>query len=327
LHSAAPNGPIGKSEFSADVTSILSSHRIEPSQRTEGRVKSRNAAEHQPRHCSAGLGALLVVTTCGWLAVAAEPARSAQAGGPSVDWDALKQLPDWSGVWAPAPPPPPPKSTVAGPPPGPSAAGGIFGFGVPLKPKYAAMRDERMAAVRGERGRDNIPLSNSGLCLPNGTPSNMGPVAHEYLFSPGRVTILLEDSEIRRIWTDGRPHVPDDEVNPSFSGDSIGHWEGKTLVVDTINIFPEAQLFIGQRVTEKTHVSERIARVGDRIRIDTVVDDPELFTEPWAYTRWYVHEDGPPIDYERCTAGDRVKKGSSTLLDIDFTPPKPEQHK
>jgi len=38
--------------------------------------------------------------------------------------------------------------------------------------------------------------------------SNMGPVAHEYLFSPGRVTILLEDSEIRRIWTDGRGHWP-----------------------------------------------------------------------------------------------------------------------
>jgi hypothetical protein len=193
---------------------------------------------------------------------------------------------------------------------------------VPLQPKYAARRDERMAAVRGDRGRDNIPLSNSGLCLPNGTPSNMGPVAHEYLFSPGRVTILLEDSEIRRVWTDGRSHVPDDEVNPSFSGDSIGHWEGNTLVVDTINIFPEAQLFIGQRVTAKTHVSERITRVGNRIRIDTVVDDPELFTTPWKYTSWYVHENGPPIDYERCTEGDRVKKGDSTLLDIDFTAPK-----
>jgi hypothetical protein len=272
------------------------------------------------------LGAILVVTTCGLLALPGTPGRSAQAGDRSAAWDALKQLPDWSGVWAPAPPPPPPKSS-GGPPPGPSQAGGIFGYGVPLKPKYAAMRDERMAAVRGERGRDKIPLSNSGLCLPNGTPSNMGPVAHEYLFSPGRVTILLEDSEIRRIWTDGRPHVPDDEVNPSFSGDSIGHWEGKTLVVDTINIFPEAQLFIGQRVTEKTRVSERITRIGDRIRIDTVVDDPELFTKPWAYTRWYVREDGPPIDYERCTEGDRVKKGNSTLLDIDFTPPKPEQRK
>jgi hypothetical protein len=278
-------------------------------------VKPRNA------------GAILVVTLCGLQVLTAEPARSAQATRSSADWDALTQLPDWSGVWAPAPPPPPAKSTGSSAPPPPSAAGGVFGYGVPLKPKYAAMRDERMAAVRGDRGRDNIPLSNSGLCLPNGTPSNMQPVAHEYLYSPGRVTILLEDSEIRRIWTDGRPHVPDDEVNPSFSGDSIGHWEGKTLVVDTTNIFPEAQLFIGQRVTAKTHVIERITRVGDRIRINTVVEDSELFTKPWAYTRWYVHEDGPPIDYERCTAGDRVKKGNSTLLDIDFTPPKPEPHK
>ena len=269
---------------------------------------------------------LLVVTNCVMLAVAGEAVQGAQAASTNTAWDVIKQLPDWSGVWAPAPPAAPPKS-AAGQPPVPSAAGGVFGYGVPVKPKYAAMRDERMAAVRGERGRDKIPLSNSGLCLPNGTPSNMGPVAHEYLFSPGRVTILLEDSEIRRIWTDGRSHVPDDEVNPSFSGDSIGHWEGKTLVVDTINIFPEAQLFIGQRVTEKTRVSERITRIGNRIRIDTVVDDPELFTKPWAYTRWYVREDGPPIDYERCTAGDRVKKGNSTLLDIDFTPPKPEPHK
>jgi hypothetical protein len=198
---------------------------------------------------------------------------------------------------------------------------------VPLKPKYAAMRDERMAAVRGERGRDKIPLSNSGLCLPNGTPANMGPVAHEYLFSPGRVTILLENSEIRRIWTDGRPHVPAELSNPSFSGDSIGHWEGDTLVVDTINIFPEAELYIGGRVTDKTHVSERITRVGNRMRIDTVVEDPELFEKPWVYTRWYDHEDGPPIDYNSCTEGDRAKKGEETLLDINFAAPKEGQQK
>jgi hypothetical protein len=138
---------------------------------------------------------MLVVTTCGLLAVAGGPAHSAQIAGPNAGWDAVKQLPDWSGVWAPEPPAPPPKLAVTGKAAEASAAGGVFGFGVPLKPKYAAMRDERMAAVRGDRGRDNIPLSNSGLCLPNGTPSNMAPVAHEYLFSPGRVTILLEDSK------------------------------------------------------------------------------------------------------------------------------------
>jgi hypothetical protein len=274
------------------------------------------------------VASILVVAACGLLAVNGQPAHAAQAPQTALrgqDWDSIKQLPDWSGVWAPSRPPPP--STGAGQAPRPGAGSFVFGADVPLKPNYAAMRDERMAAVRGDKGRDKIPLSNSGLCLPNGTPANMGPVAHEYLFSPGRVTILLEDSEIRRIWTDGRPHVPDDQLNPSFSGDSIGHWEGDTLVVDTINIFPEAELFIGRHVTEQTHVSERIARVGNRMRIETVVEDPELFTKPWVYTRWYDHEIGPPIDYERCTEGDRVKKGGETLLDIDFTPPQEKPHK
>ena len=58
-------------------------------------------------------------------------------------------------------------------------------------------------------------------------------------------------------------------------------------MVDTVNIYPEAESFIGQDVTEKTHVKERITRVGDKLRIDTIVEDPELFTKPWAYTRWY----------------------------------------
>ncbi len=251
----------------------------------------------------------------GWAAETPPPLRG-------QTWDSIKKLPDWSGVWAPSRPAPAQRGAGAGP-----GVGFVFGASVPLKPKYAEMRDERMAAVRGEKGLDKIPLSNSGLCLPNGTPANMGPVAHEYLYSPGRVTILLENSEIRRIWTDGRPHVPDDLVNPSFSGDSIGHWEGDTLVVDTINIFPEAELFIGRRVTEQTHVSERITRVGNRMRIETVVEDPELFIKPWVYTRWYDHEDGPPIDYNSCTEGDRAKKGEETLLNIDFTAPQEGQHK
>jgi hypothetical protein len=268
--------------------------------------------------------AAAILTVIGSLASVGNVVQSAALAHPALrgqTWDSIKRLPDWTGVWAPSRPAAPPRNAGVG------AAGFVFGGDVPLKPKYAAMRDERMAAVRGDRGKDKIPLSNSGLCLPNGTPANMGPVGHEYLFSPGRVTILLENSEIRRIWTDGRTHVPDDLVNPSFSGDSIGHWEGDTLVVDTINIFPEAELFIGGRVTAQTHVIEHITRMGNRLRIDTVVEDPELFTKPWVYTRWYDHEDGPPIDYNSCTEGDRAKKGEQTLLDIDFTPPKEGQQK
>jgi hypothetical protein len=162
------------------------------------------------------------------------------------------------------------------------------------------------------------------MCLPNGTPANMAPVSHEYVYSPGRVTILLENSEIRRIWTDGRGHVPDDLSNPSFSGDSIGHWEADTLVVETTNIYPEAEVFIGQHVTAKTIVKERIARSGNRLQIDTVVEDSELFTKPWTYTRWYDHEDRAAVDYESCTASDRAKKDDDRLLGIDFNVDRPQ---
>src|SRR5580698_4532076 len=177
----------------------------------------------------AALALLLVV-------IAASPLRATAADDTlrGQNWDSIKTLPDWSGMWSPGPPPPGAKSL--------GSPGGIFGKTAPLKPDLAAYRDKRVKAVagEGEQGTAGIPLSNSGLCLPNGTPHNMEPVSHEYLFTPGRVTILLENSEARRIWTDGRKHVPDELSNPSFSGDSIGHWEGDTLVVDTVNIYPEA---------------------------------------------------------------------------------------
>jgi hypothetical protein len=161
----------------------------------------------------------------------------------------------------------------------------VFGAGVPLTPKYAAIRDARMVLVRGQgdKGVDEIPLSNSGLCLPNGTPANMGPVSHEYVFSPGRVTILLENSEIRRIWTDGRGHVPDEQSNPSFSGDSIGHWEGDTLVVDTTNLNGKTWLNeAGDVVSYAEHVVERfIPTSPDRITYRATVNDPLVYTRPW----------------------------------------------
>ena len=266
-----------------------------------------------------------MAAACGLLSLAGQPASAATHGAkagarprPALrgqTWDSIKTMPDWAGMWTPGRPP-------AGVPAAGGGAGAIFGAGVPLTPKYAAIRDARMKRVRGEGpgGVNDIPLSNSGMCLPNGTPHNMTPVSHEYLFSPGRVTILLENSEIRRIWTDGRGHVPVEEANPSFSGDSIGHWEGDTLVVETTDIYPEAELFIGQDVTEHTMVKERITRVKERMRIDTVVEDPELFTHAWTYTLWFDREDRPPVDYQACTKADRAKRGVDRLEGIDFNP-------
>jgi hypothetical protein len=238
-----------------------------------------------------------------------------------MTWDSILKMPDWGrGMWTPGRPPAAVNAprTVASP-----EAGGVggFGSGVPFTPKYRAMSDARMLRVRGQGpgGQADIPLSNSGLCVPSGVPEVMTQVSHEYVFKPGVAIILLENSEIRRIWTDGRGHPSDDESNPSFQGHSIGHWEGDTLVVETAQIYPEAELFFGMTVTDKTVIKERINLFDkDTLRIDTIVDDAELFTKPWAYTRYYRREDREAVPYERCTLADRAKKVGDKLIGIDF---------
>jgi hypothetical protein len=238
-----------------------------------------------------------------------------------MTWDSILKMPDWGrGMWTPGPPPAAVKTPrpVASP-----EAGGVggFGSGVPFTPKYRAISDARMLRVRGQGpgGQADIPLSNSGLCVPSGVPEVMMQVAHEYVFKPGVVILLLENSEIRRIWTDGRGHPSDDESNPSFQGHSIGHWEGDTLVVETAQIYPEAELFFGMTVTDKTVMKERIKLFDkETLQIDTVVEDDELFTKPWTYTRYYRREDREAVPYERCTLADRAKKVGDKLIGIDF---------
>lgn len=205
-------------------------------------------------------------------------------------WDSIKRLPDWSGVWMLYRD----FSDVVEP---------------HLTPKYA----ELQAATRAARSQAN--LSN---CLPAGPSAILlHTVLYEYLFTPGRVTMLFEDGETRRIFTDGRAHRSLDELKSSFMGDSIGHWEGKTLVVDTVG-FPNGELWenYGVRVTLNTHLIERIF-LNDRgeLQIDNTMIDPEIFTQPYAYTRRYRRATLPLYE-AACTQNNR-----DTGTEIDLTPP------
>ena len=118
----------------------------------------------------------LVATACGWLAVASAPAaapKAAQAAAKpalrGMNWDSIKAMPDWSGMWTPGrPPASAAPARQGGPGAAPAAPGAaaappaafVFGAGVPLTPKYAAIRDARMVLVRGQgdKGVDEIPL-------------------------------------------------------------------------------------------------------------------------------------------------------------------------
>ena len=175
----------------------------------------------------------------------------------------------------------------------------------------------RLVQTGQETSPGAVPRQNFENCLPTGMPNVMRyAFAIEFVLTPGRVTILHElDSQVRRIYTDGRAHARDPEL--SYAGESIGHWEGETLVVHTTAISPKAELLAGLRGSGRTQVTERI-RLRDRthLQIDTVVEDPLALTAPWRFSR--VYERIAPRFFENhCQDNNRDVNGDEP----DLTPP------
>jgi len=108
----------------------------------------------------------------------------------------------------------------------------------------------------------------------------MGPPT-QIVQTPGQVVFLYSASNLFRVIpTDGRPHRAD--ADPSYMGDSIGRFEGDTLVVDVTNFNDDTWLASdGYFHTEKMHVVERLTRRGDVLTYTATVDDPDVLVKPW----------------------------------------------
>ena len=89
---------------------------------------------------------------------------------------------------------------------------------------------------------------------------------------------------MRRIYLD-RP-LPDDP-DPLYNGSSVGHWEGDTLVVDTIGFSPQIYVTTGLHATDKTRFHERIWREGNVLTDEITLTDPNLYTEPYVMVQKY----------------------------------------
>ena len=103
--------------------------------------------------------------------------------------------------------------------------------------------DSALAYIKNYKPVEDSPFAN---CKPLGMPfvQNIGGMPMKFLQSPGMIAVYVESSGMTRfIHTDGRKH--DDPPNPSFLGESIGHWEGKTLVVDTTGLVPDTLFQLG----------------------------------------------------------------------------------
>jgi hypothetical protein len=187
-------------------------------------------------------------------------------------WAAIADLPDFSGVWVPDVKDQFRQETQNSPPWRPE-----------LLPQINHMTDELKA------GRPFLVLDH---CLPHGMPSWMliSHNAFEVLMTPGRVTLLgeVDGNRMRRIYTDGRQHSED--VDPSLFGHSIGHWEGDTLVVDTVAVAPQAYLAISEAVglpnNGDMHVVERIHLAAPNVLHDDLeIHADKILSAPWKTTR------------------------------------------
>lgn len=178
---------------------------------------------------------------------------------------------------------------------------------VPLTPAYEAIR----AQMAAERARWEEGVEPCGW---PGTVRLMGyPYPLEMLHTPGRVTIIFEtESQVRRIFLDRTEHLPFDELDPSYNGDSIGHWEGDTLVVDTIGFNTLTELGGGIPHSEEMRLVERFRYIdGDTIQVDMTITDPLALAAPIERTFIFSKRPDWRIREYSCLENNRDAPGAS----------------
>jgi hypothetical protein len=171
-----------------------------------------------------------------------------------------------------------------------------FRFGPPypkLTPAAQVHFDAaRKAAAEGKVYRDDI-----GQCWPAGLPLIMTRVWPIAMIQMPTAIYMISGfmNSVRTIYLDGRPHTDPDVVIRGFNGESIGHWEGDTLVVDTTS-FVDHHHWIdsGIPASDALHIVERIRSInkGDTLEIEYTMTDPKSWEGEWKNTkRWNRADD------------------------------------
>lgn len=212
------------------------------------------------------------------------------AGGQTSSKERVKafaKLPDWTGIWE--------LDAFVGQGNGQqfSADGQrkLKEYAAALRPsftpqyqaKYNEIRKKIEAAIAADP--DHPPVTHDPLCAPPPFPAISTPGMYQWLITPEETTFISTVGAVRHIYTDGRSHPPKDELWPTLMGDSIGHWEGDTLVVDTIAT--RKRLYMGELsgffapTSDQLHFTERIRMVNhDQMQIDYTAEDPVALAKP-----------------------------------------------
>jgi hypothetical protein len=219
----------------------------------------------------------------------------------ATEYAALAKLPDLTGIWY----------------PDWAALFGARGTPPQLTPAAKAKFDAYTAKYK-EHGP---PLYAQAACLPPGMPGIMQqPYPIDISYQPGRITIYAEAYEQPRwIYTDGRK-LPDDP-DPFFNGSSVGHWDGDTLVVETVGFSPETVIAPGIEHSDKMKIVERFYLVNPQLMIDEMtITDPDVLAAPYVTRQPYKPDDHPLREYV-CAENNRLKASENGAnIDLEDDP-------
>ena len=183
------------------------------------------------------------------------------------------------------------------------ASGGFQYLPLPkLKPAAQALYEESQKAEAAGKAFHN----DAGACWPEGMPMMMTRVWPNQTIQLPTMILMIQmlKNEIRWIYLDGRPHGDPEITPPSYAGDSIGHWEGDTLVVETTNIETNHHwVQTGVTHSDQFKIVERI-RLKDNGK---TMEDQYTFTDPltwdgeWVNTKYFTRSDNTDIGEANCT--------------------------
>ena len=210
------------------------------------------------------------------------PAAPAQPKSSPERVKAFSNLPDWSGIWYGG-------GTLFDQSRGgrnPNGVGNNRDF-PPYNAEWQARYDKFLTNIVIP-GKFVDPLTLGYL---GGFPRMMAPARGlQFAVTPEQVWVVYERPDVRYIYTDGRGHPPEEELFPTWEGHSIGHWEGDTLVVDTVGIKGGVVIDrTGLVFSDQVHIVERIHKLDEKTLEDQMtITDPVAFTKPWVVTRRYT---------------------------------------
>jgi hypothetical protein len=197
-------------------------------------------------------------------------------------------LPDWSGAWQLMGNTVFDQGTLEG-------EGGATDMGVRQRPPYNAEWEALYQANLERRDQNLLPDPQSECGIPVGWPRMVNiPGLYEFAVTRDQTWIISESGPyVIRIHTDGRSHPAPEDMWPTYTGHSIGEWEGDTLVFETIGLKGSSGMEgildrTGVLISDAARVTTRVRQADEEtLEVQMTIEDPQSLTAPWVVTKQF----------------------------------------